>query len=35
MADTYNRATRHQELVEDMKKFAHDFFHKAKENLRR
>ena len=33
MADTYNRATRHQELVEDMKKFAHDFFHKAKENL--
>ena len=33
MADTYNRATRHQELAEDMKKFAHDFFHKAKENL--
>jgi gliding motility-associated protein GldC len=33
MADTYNRATRHQELVEDMKKFARDFFQKAKENL--
>ena len=33
MADTYNRATHHQPLVEDMKKFAHDFYHKAKEQL--
>ncbi|MBL7762121.1 MAG: gliding motility protein GldC [Chitinophagaceae bacterium] len=28
MADTYNRATKHTELVEDMKKFAHDFYDK-------
>lgn len=28
MADTYNRATKHTELVEDMKKFAHDFYEK-------
>ena len=26
MADTYERATKHAELVEDMKKFAHDFY---------
>jgi gliding motility-associated protein GldC len=31
MADTYERATRHTELVEDMKKFAHDFYHKFRE----
>lgn len=31
MADSYNRATQHQELVEDIKKFAHDFIHKARE----
>ena len=28
MADTYGRATNHKEMVEDMKKFAHDFYHK-------
>lgn len=28
MADTYNRATKHTELVEEMKKFAHDFYDK-------
>jgi len=37
MADTYNRATHQQELVDDMKKFAKEFYHKfrqsqAKEN---
>lgn len=31
MADTYNRATQHQELVENMKKFAHEFYHQSKE----
>jgi gliding motility-associated protein GldC len=31
MADTYNRATQHAELVESMKKFAHEFYHKSKE----
>jgi len=31
MADTYERATRHTEIVEDMKKFAHDFYHKFQE----
>ena len=31
MADTYNRATNHNELVDDMKKFAHQFYHKARE----
>jgi gliding motility-associated protein GldC len=31
MADTYGRATNHAELVEDMKKFAHDFYHKFRE----
>jgi gliding motility-associated protein GldC len=31
MADTYDRATQHKEVVEDMKKFAHDFYHKFKE----
>jgi len=39
MADTYQRATRQTELVEDMKKFAKDFYQKfqdiqAKENKR-
>jgi len=28
MADTYNRATHHEELVADMKKFAKDFYNK-------
>lgn len=31
MADTYDRATKHKEVVEDMKKFAHDFYHKFQE----
>jgi len=31
MADTYSRATQHRELVEEMKKFANDFYHKFKE----
>jgi len=31
MADTYERATRHMEIVEDMKKFAHDFYDKFRE----
>ncbi len=32
MADTYNRATRHTELVEDMKKFAQDFYKKFRDS---
>lgn len=28
MADTFNRSTAHKELVEDMKKFAHEFYEK-------
>jgi gliding motility-associated protein GldC len=37
MADTYERATKHKELVDDMKKFAKDFHdkfrdHQMKEN---
>jgi gliding motility-associated protein GldC len=31
MADTYGRATNHAEIVNDMKKFAHDFYHKFRE----
>ena len=31
MADTYDRATQHEELVANMKKFAHEFYHKSKE----
>ena len=31
MADTYNRATQHEEIVEEMKKFAHEFYHKSRE----
>jgi gliding motility-associated protein GldC len=31
MADTYGRATNHGEIVNDMKKFAHDFYHKFRE----
>ena len=31
MADSYNRATQHEELVESMKKFAHEFYHRSKE----
>lgn len=31
MADTYERATQHAEIVADMKKFAHDFYHKFQE----
>jgi len=30
MADSYGRATRHSEVVEDMKKFARDFYDKFK-----
>jgi len=30
MADSYHRATRQSELVEDMKKFAKDFYNKFK-----
>lgn len=28
MADTYGRATNHEEIVNDMKKYAHDFYEK-------
>jgi gliding motility-associated protein GldC len=31
MADTYGRATNHAEIVGDMKKFAHEFYHKFRE----
>jgi gliding motility-associated protein GldC len=31
MADTYGRATKHQDMVEEMKKFAQDFYHKFRE----
>ncbi len=31
MADTYERATHYTEVVNDMKKFAHDFYHKSRE----
>lgn len=31
MADTYERATKHDEIVADMKKFAHDFYDKFRE----
>lgn len=31
MADTYGRATRHEELVDEMKKFAKDFYGKFRE----
>ena len=31
MADTYDRATKHKEIVDDMKKFAHDFYDKFRE----
>jgi gliding motility-associated protein GldC len=31
MADTYGRATQNAELVESMKKFAHEFYHRSKE----
>ena len=31
MADTYDRATQHKEVVDDMKNFAHDFYHKFRE----
>ncbi len=31
MADTYGRATNHADMVEEMKKFAHEFYHKFKE----
>lgn len=35
MADTYNRATRHTELVEDMKQFAKSFYQKFREQQMR
>ena len=31
MADTYGRATNHDDLVEGMKKFAHEFYHQSRE----
>ena len=31
MADTYNRATHNKEMVDDMKKFAKDFYQKFKD----
>jgi gliding motility-associated protein GldC len=31
MADTYNRATHNLEMVDDMKKFARDFYNKFRE----
>lgn len=31
MADTYGRATSYHEMAEDMKKFAHEFYHKFRE----
>jgi gliding motility-associated protein GldC len=31
MADSYGRATKHNEVVDEMKKFAHDFYNKARE----
>jgi len=31
MADTYDRATQHKELVDEMKKFAQEFYHKSRE----
>lgn len=32
MADTFSRATHQEELVNDLKKFAHDFYHKFQES---
>ena len=34
MADTYSRATRHTELVDDMKNFAQEFYKKFQESQR-
>lgn len=31
MADTYGRATNHTEMVDDMKNYAHSFYHKFRE----
>lgn len=31
MADTYERATRHTEMVDEIKKFAHEFYHRFRE----
>src|SRR6266487_35085 len=31
MADTYGRATKYEEMVDEMKKFAHDFYHKFRD----
>jgi len=31
MADTFGRATNHHEIAGEMKKFAQDFYHKARE----
>lgn len=31
MADTYGRATQHQDMVDDMKKFAQDFYQKFRD----
>jgi len=32
MADTYQRATRNQEIADDIKKFAHSFYKKFQDN---
>jgi gliding motility-associated protein GldC len=31
MADTYDRATNYHDIVGNMKKFAHEFYHKSRE----
>lgn len=31
MADTYGRATHYNDIMEDMKKFAHEFYHKVRD----
>ena len=31
MADTYGRATSYNDIVDEMKKFAHEFYHKSRE----
>ena len=31
MADSFERATRHTEIVDDIKKFAHEFYHRSRE----
>ena len=31
MADTYGRATKYADMVDEMKKFSHDFYHKFRD----